>query len=184
MVGTNLDETKDFGGKFGVLLVAGAAQNRIQFNTFDHLEVAIRNPNGGHGNYYFDNRMLWRVRMGVDNGVAGYNPNDAQDKDQGPNRLLNYPENLVILQGGTDGKVRFTLDVIPGNANFPINIFAYRTSSDRVGFELMGSQSIFFGPSEHTINLDIRRGDRITLLAIDSDLNSSEFSQTVVYEGN
>ena len=183
-IGTDLGERKDLGGIHGVLLVANASDNRIQKNIFDHVDTAIRNPNGGTGNYFFDNRMRWQVGMGIDNGLAGFNHNDSNDADEGPNRLLNSPERLRIVSGGVDGKIEFELGTTPGNANYPITIFAYRTSADRVGLELIGSQIIFHGPEKQLINLEIENGDRISLLAVDADLNTSEFSPTVVFEGN
>jgi len=122
--------------------------------------------------------------LGIDLHIDGVTYNDPGDIDTGPNRLLNFPvldkikltHGRLIIQGDVDAEARGKLTV---------EIYANH-SADPSGY---GEGEIFLGSKQtnphgkFTLTFSpIDPGMYITLLAIDEDNNTSEFSFAYLVE--
>ncbi len=154
-IGTDLAGSADWGqvqdgiwllGATGTLVggtVAGAA-NVIAFNgsggggaTYSGISV-LGGP--GIGNAILGNAIYGNVDLGINLGIQGVTPNDANDADTGPNNLQNFP----VLTQATVTATQITLAGSlnsTANSTFRIELFA-NNGGDASGF---GEGQVFIG---------------------------------------
>lgn len=110
LIGTDRSGSQDFGNGVGIRINdsynnAFINQNLIRFNG---IGVHI---NGGVNNRLVQNRIFDNDGLGIDLGTIGVTANDADDLDNGPNQLQNFPV-LTEAHRNPDGfGVLGTLDV-------------------------------------------------------------------------
>lgn len=158
--------------------------NLIAFN--DH-GIVIADPSSLR-NELRGNRFGGNTNLAIDLGLPGFDGEDADDADEGANRLLNHPASF-----GTDivaGQLRISVgvDAEADAATFPITVDVYRADEDGdEGLELLLTGTVDEGGIETltgpAADLDVDDGDRLVLLATDAEGNTSEFGPAVqVYQ--
>jgi len=171
----------------------GGLGNRIRYNTSD----AVRVTDSGtvayvtvRGNVIADNGGL-----GVDLGADGRNPNDPNDADTGPNKLINAPEIQGMIGPIFDTATRefsfpYLVDCATANCNYDLTVDFYLADSDPsgegrvyVGTQTYAAtdagttvQASFTAPSWTSPTLD----DHLVAIATDDGGSSSEFTITPI----
>ncbi len=185
-IGTNVAGTGDLGnGGRGVnitfsadgTLVGGTTAsdaNLIRFN--DVRGVSIPNS-GSINNAIIGNSLYQNAISNIDLSEDGVTANDANDADNGPNDLLNYPEWGLFDDDSGDTEVTYDLDVPAGD-------YRIETFSDN-GKTLVDSQNITHTGSgaesfSNTITGNNYSNLRMTATEIDGGL-SSGFGSTSEY---
>jgi hypothetical protein len=155
------------------------------------------------GNVFYRNYGL-----GIDLGPVGVNTNDVEDGDNGPNLLLNYPDQLSVTmrQKRENGRNRYWF-LLEGHATPGQELDAYLTdgSTIRMALESQGDESghgegEFFidrfevpddpdlhGEDErfvYALPAIISRGTKLTTLLVDREGNTSEFSKNLILESD
>ena len=141
--------------------------------------------------------------LGIDLGQKGVNENDAEDIDQGPNALVNFPHDLRVKMRSLyrpDGRLTYTFQ-LTGYALQHSVLEVYLTDGS-TALEVLQNQGdpSGFGEGENMIlpeaylvesedgkfTLDlptiIPRRTKITTLLTDENGNTSEFSENVILE--
>ena len=184
IVGDNVIESNDW---VGVAILAGngnqVLENEIRKNGAQGVLIGSGTGHTIHGNSIHDNGQL-----GIDLGIIGMDSNDADDSDEGPNQLQNFPE--IIATSSDENSICMVsarLNSIP-NEQFNLEFFANETA-DPSGH---GEREVLLGSTElltaadgtGVINTSFWRavpsGHTITATATDSQGNTSEFSQAQV----
>ena len=112
----------------GVRVEQDAVENRLIANTAAY--------NGADGVTITDNSdrnrvlkasMFDNTGQGIDLGGDGFTPNDPDDPDDGPNRLMNRPELNVLGYDMSTAHlmVETSADIAMGNATYPLRIDYY-----------------------------------------------------------
>jgi protocatechuate 3,4-dioxygenase beta subunit len=143
----------------------------------DEFSFFVANHNRIANNSIYSNGAL-----GIDLEGDGPTPNDAMDKDTGPNTLQNKPNLTSATTTGTRITVKGTLGSKP-NRTFTIRYFANRASEPR-GYEgrtFLGLGSVKTdanGEATFTkvLRKEVRADQRITATATGPAHNTSEFS--------
>jgi len=135
--------------------------------------------------------------LGIDLGEEDVTENDENDSDSGPNRLKNFPYNLTAtMREWREDEVNKYRFVVNGYARRGDELELYLTdgSAERLLLDEQGDLSDH-GEGEYfimtyevedndlfTINLptNIPRGTKLTMIAIDAEGNTSEFSENLV----
>jgi hypothetical protein len=139
------------------------------------------------GNSMHDNGGL-----AIDNTPTGQNVNDAGDPDTGGNALQNFPviRSVQLLAPGSGTRIQGTLRSAPsttydldfyedpGCTNFPREFVEGRTY---VGSGQVTTDAAGVGAFDVTIATSVAPDARISATAIDSEGNTSELSQRIVY---
>lgn len=107
--------------QYGVSLINDALNNRVVANTIaNNTWAGIAHLGTGIGNTYSQNSIHDNGGLGIDLAVDGVTANDNLDSDNGPNKLLNYPEvaegSSISSNGTKILAYDFDLDV-PTNSN-------------------------------------------------------------------
>ncbi len=183
-------------GRHGVRIEAGAHDNLVQGNTvWYNTQMGISVADSGKNNELSANSIYQNGSYGIDLDGVGRNDNDS---DHGatnlPNRGLNYPEQIQAWGGTRHGTVSGML--FSTNGNYQIQVFSSAAADNmsngegevfhRSGLSLIsnaspgidGSDAFSISFSSPTVSL---AGRQITLTAIDSNGNTSEFSESVTY---
>lgn len=193
-------------GRHGIHIVSGTNNFIGGFDTQDH---NIFNYNRGAGvrvsgnsssikNTIQNNVFYKNHGLGIDLGEEGVTLNDKQDFDVGPNRLINFPENLRVIMRqrriNAMNVYRFTL---LGTAPIGSHIEVYLTDGgaellplneigDPSGFGEGESPLMDFVNESENFRVELPphlfRGTKITTLLTDEDGNTSEFSQNLILE--
>lgn len=123
-----------------------------------------------------------------------FNPNDAGDADEGPNRLQNYPvlSEGAALEGG-EIVLSYFVDSAPGNSTFPIQVEFFieageRQAKEYLFYDVFTEDDYNAGvPKEISVPLPTGSGfvvgDFILSTATDAGGNTSEFSASVEVTG-
>jgi len=98
----------------------GDAANVIAFN--EHKGVSVYNPNTVA--YVTRNRIHSNGGLAIDLGDDGRTPNDADDADPGPNRLLNFPVLKRATSHAGHTRIAGVLKTFPTTAPYGIEFFA------------------------------------------------------------
>ena len=149
------------------------APNVIAFNTGAGIAATF-----GTQNAFLNNAISGNGGLGIDLGTTGLTANDADDVDQGPNNLQNFPV-LTAAAGGVAG----TLNSLP-NATYRIEFFgnaACDASGNGEGATFLGATTVSTdGTGNATIPVfTAAAGQFVTATATDSSNNTSEFSACV-----
>ncbi|MCA9970813.1 MAG: right-handed parallel beta-helix repeat-containing protein, partial [Anaerolineales bacterium] len=199
-VGTDVGGTLDLGnGASGIRFGAGfpnstyVSQNTIAYNAL--AGVSLRE---GSGITVYDNAIYANGGIGIDLGVVnsgsfppdGVTPNDVDDADSGPNNLQNFPV-LSAATIATDLTIDFSLDSLPGNSNYDVQIDFYKADSAAggEGKSFLGSTTLS-APGTGSVNLGsaaalgVAVGDPIVATATDLFGNTSEFSAVTTAVSN
>ncbi len=167
-----------------------AAANIIAHNSGFGVEISNTSSKGNSiiNNRIFSNGQIG-IQLGADDTVT---PNDNGDTDNGPNKLLNYPELISIRQVGSDLQVEFILDV-PGG-NYRVEFFDNPSGNDGTGFgegEVYLAYTTVAGSPGSTHNITLTGATptdvRVVTSTATEDLgggtfgSTSEFSQKLSY---
>ncbi len=190
-IGTDLTGLRDRGnGHDGILVQSGVgdliggttplAANWIAHNGRNGITIQHSDGIG-----VLSNAIHANAQVGIDLGVGdGVTPNDAGDRDAGPNGLQNFPvlSSVTMRQGlaTINGKLHST----PGT-NFRIELFAndhVDESGHGEGQRLIGATDVTTnrrGAAFFSVRLPLAAfaGQFITATATDPDNNTSEFSR-------
>lgn len=170
-------------------VVGGAADgagNLIAFNNSDG--VAVQN-NGTIGNRISRNSIRDNSGLGIDLGDDGITANDANDPDEGPNRIQNWPEfigNATLL--GNSISLRYLVDTAMINATYPLTVeFFVADESNREGRTFLAANSYVGGEAQAEKMVTIPApallsNSFIVATATDAAGNTSEFSEPIEIE--
>lgn len=103
------------------------AVNRIAYNVGSGIQVE-----SGDGNRLLNNSIYRNDVLGIDLGLGTVTPNDPGDSDTGANRLQNYPVLVSASNNGSQIRVVWTLDSVPGD-NFILEFYG-STGPDRSSY--------------------------------------------------
>ena len=159
---------------------ASGAGNTIAYNS--GAGVAVETSTG---NSILSNSIFSNTNLGIDLGVDGVTPNDADDSDPGPNLLQNFP--TIVSATLFDSKINVggTLKSAPNTA-FRIELFG-NGGVDPSGF---GEGQVFLGfvnvttdgngNASFTAILTYSSGvQKLSATATDPNGNTSEFSKSL-----
>ena len=185
---TNPDPNNIVGGD------TAAAANTIAFNGGDGVEMdncSLVSQSGeffcGIGNSVSRNSIFSNGGLGIDlhgvrsegaNGVTANDPGDADDENDGPNNLQNFP---VLLSARTGGEttIKGRLNSTP-NTTFAVQFFSNPPGGNE-GKKFIGQKSVTTG-ADGNVSFTfvsataVAAGRTITATATDPDGNTSEFS--------
>jgi hypothetical protein len=185
-IGTDISGVLPLGnGIQGILITQGSANNTIG-GSISHANiiafngrngVKIESENSDH-NLISCNSIHSNGNYGIElYPVDGFNPNDLDDTDTGPNDLLNSPVIDTIIYSGPQATVSGTIDVAsPATTKIEIyraqqNTFYSSEGKDYLGSTYCNSLGQWsFTYTYASIN------DYYTALSIDTTNNTSEFS--------
>ncbi|MFH0879727.1 MAG: right-handed parallel beta-helix repeat-containing protein, partial [Lentisphaerota bacterium] len=85
------------------------AVNRIAYNIGSGIQVE-----SGVANLLLNNAVYRNGVLGIDLGLGTPTLNDVGDPDLGPNRYQNYPDLVSVSNNGSQIRIEWTLDSIPG----------------------------------------------------------------------
>lgn len=164
---------------------AGAnAANVIAFNGEDGVKVV---NSASTGNRLLRNAIFASDEQGIDLGGDGVTPNDARDRDPGPNALQNFPVIASATTSGTTTTIRGTLGSTPMRT-FTLQFFQGPpgpsenetfVGQKKVETNRKGKASFVF-----TTDLSIPLGRQITATATSGGGSTSEFSDAVTLVQN
>ncbi|MGB7327719.1 MAG: Ig-like domain-containing protein [Rubripirellula sp.] len=189
-IGTDDVEGIDLGMGIGVQVAKDASGNTIgPDNLIANNGTGISFlANAGNMNTITQNSFVDNTTVGIALTVGAPTANDPGDSDEGPNRLLNYPELASAELVSEAVEVTFTVPTDVANATYDLTIEFY--VSDALG---QGSTFIESVPylaadagNEVTVTLSsavaatLLPGDHISATATDADGNTSEFSAAVM----
>lgn len=194
--------------RYGIRVTKDASDNKIGgFTTGDHNIIAY---NGDAGvrldgsresirNTINNNVFYHNGGLGIDEGPERVTLNDKGDGDSGPNTLINFADNLMVimrtLHVGDRNTYTFTLK---GSApqGSTIEVYLADGGVEHVALDLQGDPS-GFGEGEmllmHFVVQDkpefevrlpgfVQRQTKVTTLLTDPEGNTSEFSQNIILE--
>lgn len=199
-------------GRNGIHLINSSSKNIIggyqhgEHNIFAYNGIAgvrLDGRNESFGNRINNNIFYHNHGLGIDLGSKGVNENDVEDRDQGPNTIINFPHDLRVKMRTLfhpDGRQTYrfqltgyalpdsTLEVYLADGSSPAQLL--QDQGDPSGFgegESMILPEAYLVESEDgkfTIDLPsyLSRRNTITTLLTDQDGNTSEFSQNVILE--
>lgn len=191
LIGTDISGTLPLGNSDdGIEIDFEASQNVIgstgtsNANTIAHNGAdGIRIP-AGTGNLIRGNAIYDNGGLGIDLGVDGVTPNDADDPDTGANGLQNFPVVTSAVSDGLSVTVTGTINSLPGTAQ-TIDVYgsaACDLSGNGEGAIWVGQAFVTTdsgGDSSFTASAltGVEPGDVITATASqDLSNNTSEFS--------
>jgi trimeric autotransporter adhesin len=209
IIGTTWDKQTPLGNKGnGILIlnssrnniIGGAAENEgntIAHNTLGGVVIAINEsiPNAlkPYNNKLSGNSMFSNLKIGIDLGDNGITDNDADDADDGPNLLQNFP---VILPeatfNGSAINLSYFVSSSPTHSAYPIRVEFFIEDGNRQGKEFLYSEE--FTSSDHAAGAakeisfalqagrNFIAGSKIVATATDANGNTSEFGAGVVVE--
>lgn len=167
-----------------------AIMNSAQYNTVRSNGIA---GNGGCGvivlgsnsdyNTIMANTIYDNAALGIDLGGDGVTENDLGDIDMGPNEGLNYPVIESMEEVGTN------LFDIYGTAASGCEVELYwvgptvDASGHGEGYELRGTASADSTGNFKISTVRVSAGQLLSSIAIDTDNNTSEFSDTIRVPG-
>jgi len=196
-IGTNADNDKlpnkhdgiSFGGA-NRLVEGGFSRNNIASNNI----VAWNGRNGitvwehpstltnSDANRLSRNSMYGNGRMDIDLGDDGFTANDTGDMDNGANQQINHP--ILSSAFATTGHavINGTVDVRQVSGKYTVELFKCCTNTSPVK-----GRSLFLGSVTPDISGSwvfstagkLMPGDNVRATLIDSDGNTSEFSNTI-----
>ena len=184
LIGTELSGTSALSNGLAGISLTDTASN----NVFENNTIAF-NPRGfvssaGTGNTLKENSIFSNVSVGIDlMGALGFDTNDLDDADAGPNNLQNYPVIDSAVNSGSVFTVTGTLNS-EDNKSYTIDFFA-SPQCDSSGYgegktylqTLSGVKTIGHNAA-FSKNLQlVPVGQFITATVTDADGNTSEFSQ-------
>ena len=113
----------------------------------------------------------------LDTAAIGATANDADDPDEGGNRLQNFPELTLPAVGSNN--LSYRVDSTAANAKYPITVNFYRAGCDGGSDAFLTSASISAAQAQQTLTLDTSLLGNIrplTASAVDDNGNTSEFA--------
>ncbi|NSW45808.1 MAG: T9SS type A sorting domain-containing protein [Bacteroidales bacterium] len=186
-IGTDISGHLPLGnGNQGILITQGSANNTIGGTIQNANIIAFNGKNGvkiesenSDHNLISCNSIHSNGNYGIElYPVDGFNPNDLNDSDTGPNDLLNSPVIDTIIYSGSQATIQGHIDVInPTTTKIEIyralqNINYCSEGKDYLGYTYCNN----FGLWSFSFNF-LNANDYYTALAIDNANNTSEFSR-------
>lgn len=113
----------------------------------------------------------------LDTTAIGVTANDANDPDEGGNRLQNFPELTLPAVGSSN--LSYRVDTTAANGKYPITVDFYRAGCDGGSETFLTSTSISAAQAQQTLTLDTTPLGNIrplTAAAVDDAGNTSEFA--------
>ncbi len=172
------------GGRCGLRIggLAPGEGNRIDSGAAAGVHIGTCEGAAIVGNRFSGNRIA--IDLSASSGPDGASSNDADDADEGGNRMQNTPVVTLppgfISQGGGDTvALSYVIDSTPANSSYPLTVYFYRGGCNGGGRDLIASDT--YGESDaqqaRAFNL-VGDGNvlPLTTLAIDAAGNTSEFS--------
>lgn len=183
-------------GHHGVRIEGGANHARINFNTIAYSAVMGISVASGLGNKLFANGIHDNASFGIDLEGVGLNDNDTLPGALNlPNRGLNFPVIVRAYGGLHHGRVEGELDST--NGNYVMQVFS-NTVASPTGYG-QGETFLGLGAAFITDSANGQNGSghfsipftspnaglsnrSISMLAMDPDGNTSEFSAWISYD--
>lgn len=177
-----------FSGNFGRYSLV---ENRLRFNGNNGIFIFGSETR----TRLFSNNMYGNGGIAVDIGGGGQNPNDTDDDDIGPNRLMNTPViHSVLYTVGmpTMGipstlEVQYSVDATAANAAYPLSIEPFWTdrAEPMQGRYSLGSVEYATPQAVQTTVFELpiggEFGGKFAMLATDDEGNSSELSPATTF---
>ena len=185
-LGNTLDGV-EIGGSDNV--VGGTNSGAGNIIAFNRIGVYIPNNAGFTNNAVLGNSIFGNFNSGIDLQVAGEaagqsTPNDANDVDDGPNHLQNFPVLTSVANSGGFTTITGTLNSTPSRT-FRVEFFA-NAACDASGFgegqTFLGATNVTTsgsGTATFTVSFPTVSGSAFTATATDTNGNTSEFSACV-----
>ena len=148
-----------------------------------------------YSNAILGNSIFGNDQNGIDLGGNGRTPNDADDSDDGPNKLQNFPviSNVVENTGGEDLllEISYTVPSAPVNSAYPLRIEFFLSDGDNQGKTYLGydmfNESDFENDKTAVLVISslnsIPGGTALVSTATDNDGNTSHFSDATEFAG-
>jgi hypothetical protein len=170
------------GSRFNVIGGPGG-QNVIALNNGRGVVLDAGTTNGN--NLITENSIFSNGSLGIDLGGNGVTPNDANDVDNGANRLLNFPVISSAVSGNGQIVVAGSLNSI-ANITYTIHFYANAAcdaSGNGEGQTFIGSLPVT-APGNNvnlaaTFPVNVTPGTFLTATTTDGSSSTSEFSQCV-----
>jgi hypothetical protein len=190
-IGTDVTGTMDLGNTgAGVSIASGAAGNTVGGTAVGAGNVIMGNTRGiivsGAGtlrNAIRQNAISQNTALGLDLNGDNLTANDADDPDEGPNRLQNFPVIETAVLSGSTLTIHYSVPSVAPNATFPLAVEFFLADADnQEGQRYLGGES-YPAPSPDSVVLtvgDILVGQQIVATSTDASGNTSEFSPSVV----
>ncbi len=178
-----------FDGESCQINIGGPAPGQANLIAFGH-DAGIHSRCRGlssSANRFYNNRGL-AIDLSPTDFSDGTTANDANDADEGGNRLQNFPEftvpNGFLPNGGLFTSVQYRVDSALANASYPITVHFYRGACGGGSEKLMQTDvyTAAQAQSMKTITLNSPDGGNMLPLvatAIDAAGNNSEFSPMI-----
>jgi parallel beta-helix repeat protein len=203
-IGTKADGVSPLGNVLDGIFIEGSSSNVIggesgQLPAFPNV-IAYNGRNGiGMINYQEDwssvsnailgNSIFSNESLGIDLGNNGRTPNDADDSDDGPNRLQNFPviTNLDFDDVEAGFTITYSVPSAPGNSAYPLRVEFFLSDGDNQGRTYIGYDTFDEADynTEKTIQLPLEQDvavnyrSAVTATATDNDMNTSHFADAL-----
>jgi CSLREA domain-containing protein len=185
VIGTQAGGAGSLGNADDGIFIGNSSDNEITSNTIAHNAVQSGAGIRILGDPSIDNRISMNVihsnnALGIDLNGDGVTANDTDDADSGPNQMQNFPQLTSVSSQSGVTNIQGVFDSDPANSTYPIIIeFFSNTVCDPSNFgegeTLIGSHTMI-GPGGFSIDVSGEHTN-ITAVAIDTNGNSSEFSE-------
>jgi len=135
-------------------------------------------------NHFYGNRGI-PIDLSASSNPDGATANDANDPDDGGNRLQNWPVATLpagfLPAGGSNTDITVSVDTAPANATYPLTVDVYRADCGGGSAQLIGSSVIQAVDAQLPRTFAITSADTsnllpLTLLTRDALGNTSEFA--------
>jgi hypothetical protein len=171
----------EFGG------TAPGQANLVAYSGAAGVQAATCNGVVARGNRYRGNRGP-AIDDSFSSNADGITPNDADDADEGGNRLQNHPVLTLppnfLPSGGSTVDLSYVVDTAIANASYPLTVDFFRAGCGGGGDTLLASDT--YGPADAQLsrNFALTSSDGanvlpLTVLVTDSAGNTSEFAPAV-----
>jgi len=203
-IGVAADGTTPMGNEMDGIWINGTSFNMIggesgQDPAFSNI-IANNGRNGvalsegfenvvPYSNAILGNSIYGNASLGIDLGNNGRTANDADDSDDGPNKLQNFPVISDINFEEQSGQITisYTVPSDPANSGYPLRVEFFTGGTDNQGRTFIGADMFVENDFDTDKIIVITIGDeltvtgdtRLTATATDSESNTSEFSDGV-----
>jgi parallel beta-helix repeat protein len=189
-IGTDVTGMVDLGNSgAGVSIASGASGNAVGGTAAGAGNVIMGNTRGiivaGTGtlrNAIRQNAISQNTALGVDLNGDNFTANDADDPDEGPNRLQNFPVVETAVLSGSTLTIHYGVPSVSPHSTFPLAVEFFLADADhQEGQRYLGGESYPASEPDSVVLTvsDISVGQRIVATATDLNGNTSEFSTSV-----
>lgn len=175
------------GGRCGVAIGGDAAGegNLIANGAAAGVQIGTCTGAALVGNAFIGNRI--GIDLSPTSNADGATPNDADDADEGGNRLLNAPviEDVAYIDGGSIIELRYRIDTATENASYPLRVdIGWGRHGQAAGIAATDIYDVADAQASRVIQFPAAalQGQAPVLSATDADGNTSEFLADNLFE--